>query len=144
MILAKEVLRWLMIQPMLSIWFKVANISGTTEIYASRVPVLSSENDKDVKFESSDVGALPNYWIKVMILSLEVSWVGVSVYHHCCSHDVSCTVWGKQGRYYRLIPSIFIFASLIWLRLRLVSVEESWTFGLSFIGLCNCSCLIFT
>jgi len=66
---------------------------------------LRLENDKDVKFESSDVEALPTSKLLAKTNDPVIVALMMSV--------VLSEVSPRQGRYYRLIPSIFIFASLI-------------------------------
>ena len=74
---------------------------------------LRLENDKDIKFESDDVEALSmsKLWQKrALLLAVALSEVSP-----------------RQGRYYRLIPAIFIFASLIVLMIAIktrISKEE--------------------
>jgi lipopolysaccharide export system permease protein len=81
---------------------------------------LRLENDKDVKFESDDVEALPisKLWLKRddAVIRSELGWrifgpfvIIVALMLAVALSEVS----PRQGRYYRLIPSIFIFASLI-------------------------------
>ena len=81
---------------------------------------LRLENDKDVKFESDDVEALPmsKLWQKRddPVIRSELGWrifgpfvIIVGLMLAVALSEVS----PRQGRYYRLIPSIFIFASLI-------------------------------
>ncbi|ENX44361.1 LPS export ABC transporter permease LptF [Acinetobacter sp. NIPH 2100] len=81
---------------------------------------LRLENDKDVKFESDDVAALSmsKLWEKRddSVLKSELGWrvfgplvIIVALMLAVALSEVS----PRQGRYYRLIPAIFIFASLI-------------------------------
>ena len=81
---------------------------------------LRLENDKDVKFESDDVEALSfsNLWQKRddPVVRSELGWrvfgpliMVVALMLATALSEVS----PRQGRYYRLIPAIFIFASLI-------------------------------
>ncbi|OJU91639.1 MAG: LPS export ABC transporter permease LptF [Acinetobacter sp. 38-8] len=81
---------------------------------------LRLENDKDVKFESDDVEALSmsKLWERRddPVIRSELGWrifgpfvIIVGLMLAVALSEVS----PRQGRYYRLIPSIFIFASLI-------------------------------
>jgi len=81
---------------------------------------LRLENDKDVKFESDDVAALSmsKLWQKRddSVVRSELGWrifgpfiIIVGLMLAVALSEVS----PRQGRYYRLIPAIFIFASLI-------------------------------
>ena len=81
---------------------------------------LRLENDKDVKFESDDVEALPmsKLWQKRddSVVRSELGWriFGPLVMVIALMLTVALSeVSPRQGRYYRLIPAIFIFASLI-------------------------------
>ena len=81
---------------------------------------LRLENDKDVKFESDDVEALPmsKLWQKRddPVIRSELGWriFGPLVMVIALMLTVALSeVSPRQGRYYRLIPAIFIFASLI-------------------------------
>ena len=79
---------------------------------------LRLENDKDVKFESDDVEALPisKLWLKRddAVIRSELGIFGPFVIIVALMLAVALSeVSPRQGRYYRLIPSIFIFASLI-------------------------------
>ncbi|MFH3721919.1 LptF/LptG family permease, partial [Acinetobacter baumannii] len=78
---------------------------------------LRLENDKDVKFESSDVEALPTSKLLAKtndpVIRSELGWrlfgpftIIVALMMSVALSEVS----PRQGRYYRLIPSIFIFA----------------------------------
>ncbi|HQV25729.1 MAG TPA: LPS export ABC transporter permease LptF [Acinetobacter sp.] len=81
---------------------------------------LRLENDKDVKFESGDVEALPisKLWQKRddAVIRSELGWrifgpwiVIIALMLAVVLSEVN----PRQGRYYRLIPAIFIFASLV-------------------------------
>ncbi|RPE47638.1 lipopolysaccharide export system permease protein [Acinetobacter sp. BIGb0102] len=95
---------------------------------------LRLENDKDVKFESGDVEALSmsKLWEKRddPVVRSELGWrvfgpfvIIVALMLAVALSEVS----PRQGRYYRLIPAIFIFASLIVLLIAIktrISKEE--------------------
>ncbi|MBJ8420145.1 LPS export ABC transporter permease LptF [Acinetobacter courvalinii] len=95
---------------------------------------LRLENDKDVKFESGDVEALSmsKLWEKRddAVVRSELGWrvfgpfvIIVALMLAVALSEVS----PRQGRYYRLIPAIFIFASLIVLLIAIktrISKEE--------------------
>lgn len=81
---------------------------------------LRLENDKDVKFESDDVAAVSTskLWTKRddPVVRSELGWrffgpltIIVALLLSIALSEVS----PRQGRYFRLIPAIFIFASLI-------------------------------
>ncbi len=81
---------------------------------------LRLENDKDVKFESGDVEALSTSKLfskaNDPVVRSELGWrlfgpftIIIALMLSVALSEVS----PRQGRYYRLIPSIFIFASLI-------------------------------
>jgi len=81
---------------------------------------LRLENDKDVKFESDEVNALlmSKLWQKRddSVVRSELGWriFGPFVIIVALLLAVALSeVNPRQGRYYRLIPAIFIFASLI-------------------------------
>ncbi|MDR7017502.1 LPS export ABC transporter permease LptF [Acinetobacter sp. 3657] len=81
---------------------------------------LRLENDKDVNFESEDVEALSmaKLWQKRddFVVRSELGWriFGPFVMLVALLLAVALSeVNPRQGRYYRLIPAIFIFASLI-------------------------------
>jgi lipopolysaccharide export system permease protein len=95
---------------------------------------LRLENDKDIKFESNDVEALSmsKLWQKRddSVVRSELGWrifgpfvILVALLLAVALSEVS----PRQGRYYRLIPAIFIFASLIVLMIAIktrISKEE--------------------
>ncbi|QER40838.1 LPS export ABC transporter permease LptF [Acinetobacter suaedae] len=95
---------------------------------------LRLENDKDVNFESEDVEALSmsKLWQKRddFVVRGELGWrifgpfvMVVALFLAVALSEVS----PRQGRYYRLIPAIFIFASLIVLMIAIrtrISKEE--------------------
>ena len=81
---------------------------------------LRLENDKSATFETDKVEALPssklwNKWNDPVIAS-EMGWRVFGPFTIVIALMMAvalCEVSPRQGRYYRLIPAIFIFASLI-------------------------------
>ncbi|WP_288383006.1 LPS export ABC transporter permease LptF [uncultured Acinetobacter sp.] len=81
---------------------------------------LRLENDKSATFETDKVEALPttkiwNKWNDPVIAS-EMGWRIFGPFTIVIALMMAvalCEVSPRQGRYYRLIPAIFIFASLI-------------------------------
>lgn len=81
---------------------------------------LRLENDKSATFETDKVEALPssklwNKWNDPVIAS-EMGWRVFGPFSIVIALMMAvalCEVSPRQGRYYRLIPAIFIFASLI-------------------------------
>ncbi|MCG9494366.1 LPS export ABC transporter permease LptF [Acinetobacter pittii] len=95
---------------------------------------LRLENDKDVKFESGDVEALSTTKLfsktNDPVIRSELGWrlfgpftIVIALMLSVALSEVS----PRQGRYYRLIPAIFIFSSLIVLMIAIktrISKEE--------------------
>jgi len=95
---------------------------------------LRLENDKDVKFESGDVEALSTTKLfsktNDPVIRSELGWRLFGPFTILIALMLSVglsEVSPRQGRYYRLIPAVFIFSSLIVLMIAIktrISKEE--------------------